>query len=72
MEETRKFAEKSATMPPSAINMAKHAINYGYNLFLDNANVLEIQCNAQCFSTQDQKEGCAAILEGKKPNFIGK
>jgi enoyl-CoA hydratase len=52
--------------------MAKYSINYGYDLALDNANKLEIECCAQCFSTQDQKEGMKAFLEKRKPNFIGK
>jgi len=72
MEETKKFAQKLAGMPPFAIKMAKHAISYGYDLSLDNALNLEIQCNAQCFSTQDLKEGVAAFLEKRKPNFIGR
>jgi len=72
MEEAKKFAQKLVGMPPFAIKMAKHAINYGYDLSLDNAINLEIQCNAQCFSTQDLKEGVAAFLEKRKPNFTGK
>ena len=72
MEETRKFAQKLAKMPSFALKMAKYAINYGYDLALDNARNLEIQCCSQCFSTQDLKEGVAAFLEKRKPNFIGK
>jgi len=72
MEEVKKFAQKLAEMPPFAIKMAKCAINYGYDLSLENAMNLEIQCNAQCFSTQDVKEGVTAFLERKKPHFTGK
>ena len=72
MEEAKKFAQKLAGMPSFAIKMAKCAINYGYDLSLENAINLEIQCNAQCFSTQDVKEGVAAFLEKRKPNFTGK
>jgi len=72
MEEVKKFAQKLAGMPPFAIKMAKCAINYGYDLSLENAMNLEIQCNAQCFSTRDVEEGVAAFLEGKKPHFTGK
>jgi len=72
LEETRKFALKLAKLPPFALKMAKNAINYGYDLSLDNANKLEIGCIAQCFSTQDQKEGMTAFLEKRKPTFIGK
>ncbi len=72
MEETRKFAQKLAAMPSFAVKMIKYAINYGYDLPLDNAANLEIQCNSQCFSTQDLREGLAAFLEKRKPNFTGK
>jgi enoyl-CoA hydratase len=72
MEETKKLAQKLAGLPSFAIKMAKYAINYGYDLALDNANSLEIQCNSQCFSTEDLKEGVAAFLEKRKPNFVGK
>lgn len=72
MEETKKFAQKLVGMPAFAIKMAKYAINYGYDLALDNARNLEIQCCSQCFSTEDLKEGVAAFLEKRKPNFIGK
>lgn len=72
MEEARKFALKLAKLPPFALKMAKNAMNYGYDLSLDNANKLEISCIAQCFSTQDQKEGMKAFLEKRKPTFQGK
>ncbi len=72
MEETKKFAQKLAGMPPFTTKMAKYAINYGYDMALDNAISLEIQCMSQCFSTQDLKEGVAAFLEKRKPNFVGK
>lgn len=72
MEETRKFAKKLALLPAFAVKMAKYSINYGYDLALDNANRLEVECCAQCFSTQDQKEGMKAFLEKRKPAYTGK
>jgi len=72
MAETKKLAQKLAGLPLFAIKMAKYAINYGYDLALDNANSLEIQCMSQCFSTQDLKEGVEAFLEKRKANFVGK
>ncbi len=72
MEETRKFARKLASMPPFTMKMAKYSMNYGYDLPLYNANKLEVECCAQCFSTQDQKEGMKAFLEKRKPNFTGR
>lgn len=69
--ETKKFAAKMAKLPGFALKMAKHAINFGYDLALDNAGRLECECCAQCFSTDDQKEGMKAFLEKRKPNFTG-
>lgn len=71
LAETKKFATKLAGMPGFAIKMAKHAINFGYDLSLDNAIRLEVECCAQCFSTDDQKEGMKAFLEKRKPVFTG-
>ncbi|MFH1081532.1 MAG: enoyl-CoA hydratase-related protein [Pseudomonadota bacterium] len=71
MEETKKFARKFATLPSFSLKMAKHAINFGYDLSLDNASRLEVACCAQCFSTDDQKEGMKAFLEKRKPVYKG-
>ena len=51
--------------------MAKQAINFGYDQALDNAIRLEVECSSQCFSTHDQKEGMSAFLEKRKPSFTG-
>ncbi len=67
----KKFAAKMARLPGFALKMAKHSMNFGYDLSLDNANRLEMECCAQCFSTDDQKEGMGAFLEKRKPNFKG-
>jgi len=72
MDETRKFARKLAALSGFATKMAKHAINYGYDISIDSANRLEMQCIAQCFSTDDQKEGMSAFLEKRKPAFTGR
>jgi enoyl-CoA hydratase len=72
MEETVKFAKKLSGLPPFQLKMAKHSINFGYDLSLDNANRLEVECCAQCFSTADQKEGMKAFLEKRKPGYKGR
>lgn len=71
MEEAKKYAAKLAALPAFALKMAKHSMNYGYDLSLDNATRLEAECCAQCFSTDDQKEGMKAFLEKRKPAFKG-
>ncbi len=70
--EARKFALKLAGLPGFALKMIKHSMNFGYDLPLDNAARLEAECCAQCFSTDDQKEGMKAFLEKRKPVFTGK
>ena len=72
MEETIKFAKKLTKLPAFALKMAKNSINYGFDMPLDNAIKVELGSIAQCFSTQDQKEGMKAFLEKRKPNFIGR
>ncbi|MEA3470168.1 MAG: enoyl-CoA hydratase-related protein [Thermodesulfobacteriota bacterium] len=72
MEETIKFARKLSGLPPFQLKMAKHSINFGYDLPLDNAVRLEVECCAQCFSTEDQKEGMKAFLEKRKPDYKGR
>ena len=72
MPEAQKFARKLAALPGFALKMAKHSINFGYDLSLDNATRLEAQCVSQCFSTVDQKEGMKAFLEKRKPAYIGR
>ncbi|MBN2177930.1 MAG: enoyl-CoA hydratase/isomerase family protein [Deltaproteobacteria bacterium] len=72
LEETMKFARKLSGLPPFQLKMAKHSINFGYDLPLDNAGRLEVECCAQCFSTQDQKEGMKAFLEKRKPGYKGR
>jgi enoyl-CoA hydratase len=72
LPETMKFARKLAGMPGFAIKMAKHSINFGYDLTIERACRLEGECCSQCFSTDDQKEGMKAFLEKRKPSFTGR
>jgi len=72
MAEVRKFAEMLAKKPPFALKMAKHAITYGQDMALDDAKVLEIECQSLCWSTSDLTEGVSAFLEKRRPTFTGK
>ena len=71
LAETKKFIKKIAGMPGFGVKMVKHSVNFGYDLALDNALRIEMECCAQCFSTDDQKEGMKAFLEKRKPIYIG-
>ena len=72
MAAAKKFAVKLAGLGGFALKMIKHSINFGYDLPIDNAIRLEVECCAQCFSTDDQKEGMKAFLEKRKPVFTGR
>jgi enoyl-CoA hydratase len=72
MAEANKLAKKLASLSGFALKMIKYSINYGYDLALDNAIRLEVESCAQCFSTDDQKEGMKAFLEKRKPVFTGR
>jgi enoyl-CoA hydratase len=54
---------------PLAIRSAKDAINKGFEMTLEQGMYYEAQAFAVCFATKDQKEGMAAFLEKRKPNF---
>jgi enoyl-CoA hydratase len=72
MAEAGKFAAKLAGLSGFALKMIKHSINFGYDQSIDSAIRLETECCAQCFSTDDQKEGMKAFLDKRKPTFTGR
>jgi enoyl-CoA hydratase len=72
MNEAKKIASTIANKPRVAVALAKSAINRGLDMDLQTALSYEIECFAQCFATQDQKEGMRAFLERRKPNYIDK
>jgi len=72
MEEAKKMASTIASKPRVALALAKTAINKGLDLDLANGLTFEIECFAQCFATQDQKEGMRAFSEKRKPNYTDK
>lgn len=67
--ETFQLAEKILKNSLSAIRYSKEAILTGQDLDLPTAIIVEKELFALCFATEDQKEGMAAFLEKRKPNF---
>ena len=65
----RTLAQTIATMGPRAVKLAKDVLRDGEGLRLGDANRLEIDAFARCFSTSDQKEGMAAFLEKRAATF---
>jgi len=72
MEETKKIAGTIASKPRIALALAKSAINKGLDMDLQDGLSYEIECFAQCFATQDQREGMRAFSEKRKPNYQDK
>ncbi len=69
MEETEKIAQKIASKSGIQTHCIKTLVNTGLNIDLPSACTLEISSFSSGFATQDQKEGMAAFLEKRKPNF---
>ena len=72
MNEARDMAKKIIRNGGAALALAKIAINSGQNVDLATGLDIELQCFAQCFATEDQKEGMKAFIEKRKPQFKNK
>ena len=72
MIEAMKWARSIASKAPLAVATAKKAINEGFNMDRYKAMELEATLFADCFKTEDQKEGVTAFLEKRPPEFQGK
>lgn len=70
--ETMKLAEKIAEKAPIALKLCKEAVKFASRSNLDEGLRREVDLFAICFSTEDKKEGVAAFLEKRKPEFKGK
>jgi enoyl-CoA hydratase len=72
VEEALKAAERIASFPPTAVMMVKEAIKSAEETPLSEGLRLERRLFHALFSTEDQKEGMAAFLEKRAPNFRGR
>lgn len=72
MDEARKMAQRIAEKSGIILSFAKSALNAGRNMDMAPALDFEIECFAQCFATQDRKEGFNAFSENRKPVFQDK
>jgi enoyl-CoA hydratase len=69
LDEVKKVAAAISAQAPIAVKLAKASINDGIHLDIGSAVKLEADNFAQCFSTQDQKEGMSAFLEKREKTF---
>lgn len=70
--ETMKLAEKIAEKAPIALQLSKEAVKFASRSNLDEGLRREVDLFALAFSTEDKKEGVAAFLEKRKPEFTGR
>jgi enoyl-CoA hydratase len=65
----QEMARRIAAKGPTAVRLAKHAINRGLDADLNTGNTLEIESFGVCFSSGEPKEGMKAFLEKRKPDW---
>lgn len=70
LDEALEAAEKIASFSRPAVMMAKEAVNRSEELTLAEGLRFERRLFQSLFATQDQKEGMAAFVEKRKPDFI--
>ena len=63
------LAEKLCRMPGVALGLAKQSINKAWQLPLKEHLAFELEAFCQTFDTEDNKEGVAAFLEKRTPEF---
>lgn len=69
---TMEFANKIAEKAPIALRYSKEAVKLASRSNLDEGLRREIDLFALCFATEDKREGVAAFLEKRKPDFKGR
>src|SRR5215813_10452168 len=69
MDEAVKLAERIAGMSAPVVMMVKEAVNRAYETTLAEGIRFERRLFHASFATEDQKEGMAAFVEKRPPNF---
>ena len=72
VEEAMAAAKKIAGQSPLAAMMNKELVNAAYETTLSAGVTMERRLFHSLFAFEDQKEGMAAFIEKRKPNFTGK
>ncbi len=65
------LAQQIAGLSPLAVQLAKDCVLRGMDAPLETGLTLETRALHLLFSTQDQKEGMAAFIEKRPPQFSG-
>ncbi len=72
LEEAVKLAKDIAALSPVSVQLAKESVNKSYEQNLQESLYFERKNFYMCFASEDQKEGMAAFVEKRKPEFKGK
>ena len=72
MSDAAAWAAELATKAPAAVRYIIEAVNRGLDLPLDRAQFLEASLFGLVASTEDMREGTAAFLEKRTPQFKGR
>jgi len=72
LQEAKKLAHTISEKGPLALQLAKEAILKTYDVPLQEGLFFERKNFYMLFATEDQKEGMAAFVEKRKPQFKGK
>lgn len=71
LEEAKELGRLIASRPPVAVRSARQAVRHGVETTLNEGLEIERRNFVQLFDTHDQKEGMAAFLEKRPPEFKG-
>lgn len=71
LDESKKTAKALASRSQVALRAIKQVVDRGCDVDLKSGCTLEAEAFGVCFSSQDAKEGVAAFLEKRKPDFQG-
>lgn len=72
LNEALKLAQSIAAQSPLAVQLAKESVLNAFNSSLDEGLVFERKNFYLLFASQDQKEGMAAFVDKRDPQFTGK
>jgi enoyl-CoA hydratase/carnithine racemase len=66
------LAERLASQPPIAIRGARRAIDAAWNLGPEESLQVALEAQIRCLESEDFKEGCSAMVEGRTPEWKGR
>ncbi len=72
VEDALALAAEIARRSPLALRLAKEAVNAAYEMSLTDALAYERRLFYLLFASEDQKEGMAAFIEKRDPDFKGR